>query len=259
MGRMNNLEIITLDEKNIAEEHICCAISDKKSANGYNQKKDWLKKQFPKRYVFKKFNVEHKVFIEYCPAEIAWSPIEANGYMFIGCFWVAGRYKSKGYGKQLLSKCIKDSKNKNGVVIVSSDKKRPFLADKQFFLKNGFDVCDYAPPYFELLVKKNILNVQSPKFKKIAKENICEDKKGLTVYYSNQCPFTDYYVNTELKVIAKDYNIPLKIIHVDTIERAHAIPSAFGVYNVFYKGAFLTHEMLTKKRFEKIWKNLKTL
>ncbi|MFH1442050.1 MAG: GNAT family N-acetyltransferase [Candidatus Omnitrophota bacterium] len=253
------MEIKTLNERNIAEEHICCAISDKKCLNGYNQKKNWLKKQFSKGYVFKKIDVKHKVFIEYCPAEIAWASIEANEYMFINCFWVAGSYKGKGFGKQLLSECIKDSKNKNGVLIISSDKKRPFLADKKFFLKNGFDVCDYAPPYFELLVKKNKSNAKSPKFKKVAKENICEDKKSLTVYYSDQCPFTDYYVNIELKEIAKNYGIPLKIIHIDTKEKAHAIPSAFGIHNVFYKGKFLTHELLTKKRFDNMWKEIKNI
>ena len=68
------LKIITLDEKNIADEHICCAMSDKKCAEGYNLKKDWLKKQFPRGFVFKKFNVKHKVFIEYVPAENAWTP-----------------------------------------------------------------------------------------------------------------------------------------------------------------------------------------
>lgn len=250
------MKIKTLNEKNIAEEHICCAISDKKCVKGYNQKKEWLKKQFSKGYVFKKLDVKHKVFIEYCPAEIAWVPIDAPEY--INCFWVGGSYKGKGFGKQLLSECIKDSKNKNGIVIISSDKKRPYLADKKFFLKNGFEICDSAPPYFELLAKKNKSNGKSPKFKKHAKENICNNKKGLTVYYSNQCPFTDYYVNTELKEIAKDYDIPLKTIHVDTEEKAHAIPSAFGIYNVFYKGKFLTHEMLTRKKFEKIWKDIKS-
>ena len=48
------MEIKTLNEKNIAEEHICCAISDKKCIDGYNQKKNCLKKQFSKGYIFQK-------------------------------------------------------------------------------------------------------------------------------------------------------------------------------------------------------------
>ena len=95
--------------------------------------------------------------------------------------------------------------------------------------------------------------------KSLQKKILVKTKKGLTVYYSNQCPFTDYYVNIELKEIAKSYGIPLKIIHIDTKVKAHDIPSAFGIHNVFYKGKFITHELLTKKKFEKIWKDIKNL
>lgn len=250
------MEIVTLSPENIEHEHICCAISDKKCSTGYNRKKDWLKKQFSKGYVFKKYDVKHKVFIEYCPAEIAWLPIEANGYMVINCFWVAGSYKGKGLGRQLLEECINDSKNKKGIVVLTSDKKRPFLSDKKFFTKYGFVTSDSAPPYFELLIKKNEPDAKLPKFKKSAKENTCKNDKGLSVFYSNQCPFTDYYVNTELNEIAKQYRIPIDIKHINTRKAALSNPSAFTIYSVFYKGKFFTHEILTKKRFDKLWKTI---
>lgn len=35
---------ITLTEDNIDKEHICCAFSDKKCLEGYECKKEWLKK-----------------------------------------------------------------------------------------------------------------------------------------------------------------------------------------------------------------------
>ena len=35
-------EYINLDEKNIDEEHICCAIGDPKHQNGVDKKKDWV-------------------------------------------------------------------------------------------------------------------------------------------------------------------------------------------------------------------------
>jgi ribosomal protein S18 acetylase RimI-like enzyme len=63
-------------------------------------------------------DVKHKVFIEYGHAEEAWAPIDASGYMLINCFWVAGSYKGQGYGKKLLKECLKDSKDKNGVVVI---------------------------------------------------------------------------------------------------------------------------------------------
>ena len=45
-------QIISLDKTNIDKEHICCAISDKKCKDSYELKKDWLKKEFDKGYVF---------------------------------------------------------------------------------------------------------------------------------------------------------------------------------------------------------------
>jgi len=40
------MKILQLTDKNIESEHICCAISDKKSKGGYQKKKDWLKSEF---------------------------------------------------------------------------------------------------------------------------------------------------------------------------------------------------------------------
>ena len=130
------------------------------------------------------------------------------------------------------------------------------ISDKKFFLKNGFEVCDTANPYFELLVRKNNTDAPSPKFNQYAKENKCINNNGLTVYYTNQCPFTDYYVNIELKNIADSYNIPLEIIRISSHEKAKNAPSAFCTYSLFYKGRFITHEIISKNKFEKIYKDL---
>ena len=40
-GNMN--EYINLTLENMKEEHICCAIGDKKHQNGVNCKKEWIK------------------------------------------------------------------------------------------------------------------------------------------------------------------------------------------------------------------------
>ena len=105
-----DLKIISLDEQNLAQEDICCALADKKNQAGVSLKKDWLKCRFQEGLKFKKFNVRGKVFIEYLPAEKAWKPVHAPGYMFIDCLWVAGSYKGQGLGTRLLEECIEDSK-----------------------------------------------------------------------------------------------------------------------------------------------------
>lgn len=79
-------ELKDLDSGNIASEHICCAISDKKCADGYHAKKEWLIKEFENGYVFRRINERAKVFIEYGPAEKAWIPITAPNYLNINCF-----------------------------------------------------------------------------------------------------------------------------------------------------------------------------
>ena len=255
---MNDLrEIITLNKENINDEHICCAISDKKCIEGYLKKKEWLKQQIPKGYVFKKFNINHKVFIEYCPSDIALLPITAPNYMVINCFWVAGQYAGKGYGKRLLGECMNDSANKDGILVLTSNKKRPYISDKKFFIKQGFEVCDTASPYFELLVYKNNLDAINPNFNRSAKENVCSNKNGLTVYYSNCCPFTEYYTNTVLSKLASREGIALEIIKIDNKEQANSLPSAFSIYSVFYNGNFITHEILNERKFNKIIDGIK--
>ena len=133
---------ITLD--NIDQEHICCAISDKKHFEGVFNKKEWLKKRITEGHVFRKLNVQGKVFVEYAPLEKAWVPIEGTGFLYIYCLWVSGKFKGHGYGKQLLEYVINDAKKKGkqGVCVISSKKKKSYLADKKFFLKYGFEVVD---------------------------------------------------------------------------------------------------------------------
>jgi ribosomal protein S18 acetylase RimI-like enzyme len=250
------LKLIRLTPDNIDAEHICCAISDKKCADGYAAKKNWLRDQFQNGYTFLKLDVRHKVFIEYVPAEYAWAPVEAPGYVYIGCFWVAGQYKEHGYGRKLLDRCLADAKGSNGVVVLSSPRKIPYLADKKFFSSNGFEVCDTAHPYFELMALRMKKNAPMPRFTERARKNRAGRPDGLTVYFTNQCPFTEYYVNVELENIAKKHRLPLEIRKIDTLKKARANPSPFAIYSLYYRGEFLTHEIMTAKKFESIMKNL---
>ncbi|WP_254713161.1 hypothetical protein [Polaribacter sp. HaHaR_3_91] len=98
-------DFITLDSESIENEHICCAISDKKCLSSYHAKKDWLKNQFEKGYVFRRINERAKVFIEYADAEESWVPITAPNYLNINCFWVSGKYKKQGLAKKLFTDC----------------------------------------------------------------------------------------------------------------------------------------------------------
>ena len=93
-------------------------------------KKAWLKERLDEGLVFLKGNVRGKCFIEYIPAEYAWAPIEAEGYMVIDCLWVSGQFKGHGYSNLLLNACIEDSKEKGKKGLVSRHEKQPPLKKK---------------------------------------------------------------------------------------------------------------------------------
>jgi len=248
----DNLNIISLTEENINNEHICCGFSNQMLAQGTRLKKELIKRRLPEGFKFKKVDVRGKVFIEYVPAEHAWSPVEAPGYTFIHCFWVSGRYKGQGLGTMLLDEC---SGKKNGVVCITTKKVMPFLTDKGFFLKKGFMVCDTAPPYFELMVKK-FKDAPLPKFRDSAKKGIMDNNKGLTFIYSDLCPFTDHWVD-KLISYAQEINIPSQKAKMTTLKQAQNAPSAFSVFSIFYNGEFLTHKIPSQKEFIKILKGKK--
>ena len=183
------MEYIRVTNENIDKEHICCAISNNNDIQ-VSSKKDWLNERFDEGLVFLKSKERGKCFIEYIPAENAWNPIVADSYMYINCLWVAGSFKGHGYSTDLLNACIEDSKikGKKGLCILSSKKKKPFLADPKFLKHKGFTVCDEADNGIQLWCLFFGEKTSLPKFKEGAKHPHI-DEIGYVLYYTNQCPF----------------------------------------------------------------------
>ena len=248
------MEILKLTDKNIQDEHICCAISDKKCKNGYEKKKDWLKTEFKNGYSFQKVDVRGKVFIEYVPIEESWLPLEGKNFMVINCFWVAGQFKGQGNGKRLLQQCLDDAKSKgmDGIVAISSEKKKPFMSDPKFFKLQGFEIIDEAPPFFKLWGLKINAKAEFPKILDSAKLGTCPNKEGITAYYSNTCPFTEHYTNVLLREYAEKKNIPLTINYIKNKEDARKMPIPWIINSVFYKGELVTLEMKVEKHLDKL-------
>ena len=247
---------ITLTKENIDNEHICCAFSDKKCSDSYNKKKEWLRKEFDNGYVFRRLDARAKVFIEYVPAEKAWIPVDAPNYLMINCFWVSGQYKGQGHAKALLQSAIDDAKKqgKDGLVTVVGTKKFHFMSDTKWLLYQGFTVAEKIGSGFSLLVLKFGDNALLPSFKECVKSGECIDKNGLVIYYTNRCPFTDYYVNDALSSLTQEYNIPLKIKKIENLTDAQNMPAPATIFSAFYNGKFLTTDMsiCTKSRFVKL-------
>jgi GNAT superfamily N-acetyltransferase len=250
-----NTNFITLTKENIGKEHICCAFSDKNGKDSYELKKEWLKKEFDNGYVFRRLDERAKVFIEYVPAEKGWIPIHAPNYLLINCFWVSGHYKGKGYAKALLQSAMDDAvqQGKNGLVTVVGAKKFHFMSDTKWLLRQGFVTCEELSSGFSLLVKKCNQNAPNPAFNESVKSGECPDKEGLTVYFSNRCPFSENSVTTSLQETADKRNIPLKIIKLETMEQAQSAPTPATIFSLFYRGRFITTDISVcmDSRFDK--------
>lgn len=245
------MEIITVTKDNLEQEHICCAISNNNDCQ-VSAKKSWLAERFSDGLVFKKGNVRGKCFIEYIPAEKAWSPIKADGYMYIDCLWVSGKFKGQGNSNLLLEECIKDSKEKEkqGLVVLSSKKKMPFLSDPKYLRHKGFELADTAAPFYELLYLPFGKVSDKPRFKDSVKSPRIEGQ-GFVLYYTYQCPFTAKYVPL-IETVANEKSIPFKTVRFETAEQAQNAPAPFTSYSLFFNGEFVTHEILSGKKFEKI-------
>ena len=249
------MELISVTKDNLEQEHICCAISNNKDCQVLS-KKNWLNEQFEDGLVFLKGNVRGKCFIEYMPAEKAWAPVEADGYMYINCLWVSGQFKGQGYSNRLLEHCIAEArvKGKKGLVALSSKKKMPFLSDGAYLKHKGFVEADTAAPYYELLALPFGEGTALPRFLECAKTGEI-DEKGWVLYYTAQCPHTAKYVPI-LTEYAGNQGIQIKAVKLETREDARQSPSPFTTYAVFYDGKFVTNEILSEESFEKYRKKV---
>ena len=173
-------------------------------------------------------------------------------YVYIYCLWVAGSFKGKGIGKELLEYAIEDAKNKkmNGICTLVSQKKKPFLGEKKFFEHYGFKVVDSINDY-ELLALE-FEKGDTPKFSDSARKMEI-DSQDFTIYYSNECPYVEYEVK-ELSEYAKSKNIKLNFIKIDSLEKAKNAPCIFNNWANFYKGKFISNTILNANAFEKLIK-----
>ena len=245
------MEYIRVTKENLEQEHICCAISNNKDVQ-VSSKKAWLAERFNEGLVFLKSVERGKCFIEYIPAENAWNPIAADNYMYIDCLWVSGSFKGHGYSNDLLDECIRDSKEKgkSGLCILSSAKKKPFLADPKFLAHKGFKVCDEADNGIQLWYLPLSADASIPQFKECARHpKIAEC--GYVLYYTSQCPFNAKYVPV-LEAVAKKQGVSFKAIHLQSKSEAQNAPTPITTYAFFRDGEYLTNEQMNDTRFLKV-------
>ena len=209
------MDYIRVTKENIDREHICCAMSGKQSL----AKKEWLKQRFEEGLVFYRSAERGKCFIEYIPAENAWVPIDAAGWLYINCLWVSGSLKGHGYSSELLT-------------------------------HKGFKVSDISDCGINLMYLPLAENARPPKFKDCAKHPKVEEN-GFVLYYTDQCPYTYYWV-PKVQEAAKEHGIPFKTVHITEKETAQNVPAPVTTYALFRDGKFVTQSIQSDKKFLKL-------
>lgn len=240
------MDYIRITEENIDTEHICCAMSGRQS----ERKKAWMKQRFSEGLVFYRSKERGKCFIEYIPAENAWVPIEAPGYLYIDCLWIAGAMKGQGYSNDLLAECIRDAgqQGKKGLCILSSEKrKKEFLADPKYLSYKGFRRADTSDCGITLMYLPLCDDAPAPKFRECAKHpHIAET--GFVIYYTDQCPFTYYWVPRVVEAAAEQ-GIEVRTVHITDREAAQNTPAPVTTYALFRDGEFVTQAIQSDKKF----------
>ena len=224
------MEYIRITRDNIDAEHVCCAMSGKQAL----AKKEWLKRRFDEGLIFYRSVERGKCFIEYITAENAWVPIQADGYLYIDCLWVAGSMKGHGYSNDLLRECVRDAKEqgRKGLCILSAEgRKREFLSDAKYLAHKGFMVADTSSCGIMLMYLPFGSDTEPPQFKECAKYPTA-DCDGFGLYYTDQCP--------------------LKTIHIISREQAQNTPAPVTTYALFKDGEFLTQGIQSDKKFLKL-------
>ena len=247
------MKIINLTLENIEEHSFFCIKNTKEP--GFHAKLEWFthrQKEGLKLKVIYANDGKQVGFIEYVPAEYAWRPVEANGWLFIQCIMVyPNKYRNTGAASALINEAIRDAKktDKNGVCTMTS--LGPWIATKKLFTKMGFDKVDRGGR-FELMAQQ--LKETSVVPKLINWENNLSRYKGWHLQYADQCPWHEKGVQALIKS-ASERGIELKVKKVESSKEAKQMPSGFGVFALVHDGKLLEDHYISKRRFETIIEN----
>jgi GNAT superfamily N-acetyltransferase len=248
--------IVEIDKGNLDRLGLMCQKS-KKSGEGYRNKLKWTKERFEEGLRIRMLLVDEgpkrgnvsKGFIEYIPGEFAWRGIDAKGYMVIHCIWVVGWTRGHGYGSELLEHCENDAKGMNGVAVVTSD--QHWLPNKNLFRKHGYEEAGMAQPGFEILVKRFSRDSPLPKFNATPRQRLDKYRCGITVFKSDQCPYTADSLK-EIKEVAAEHDLPLAVESIGNCNEAQNSVHPYGTYCVLINGKVVTYRPIGKKRMNEL-------
>ena len=113
--------------------------------------------------------------------------------------------------------------------------------------KNGFEVVGQAPPSFQLLVKR-FDDVPLPTFPDDWNKRSGHYGSGLTIVYSDQCPYIEDAVKGTLE-IAGERGVKGQTVKLESSQQVRdSAPSAYGIFNIVYNGKLVTYHYISSKK-----------
>ncbi len=162
---MSKITFIDVTPENVNDHGFFCIKNTK--AVEFEMKKEWFEKSYAEGLRIKIMlnEAEKQIgYIEFVPAENAWRPINAPGFMFIQCmFMYSNKDKNIGNGSLLVQTVEKEAKKLKLKGVCTMTSKGTFMADKRLFEKNGYTQTEKLDR-FELMTKKIDKNSPDPKF-----------------------------------------------------------------------------------------------
>jgi GNAT superfamily N-acetyltransferase len=245
------MPIIDVTPENVDQVGFYCVKSRKNK--GWIAKRNWLDGEWEhglKIKILADDEACHHGFIEYTRGEHAWRPVEAPGWLFVHCLLVIDKADTgKGYASQLVQACMDDAKEQGvkGVTVFTSD--GPWLAGKEIFLKQGFELVD-TRERFELLMYRLDDQAEPPRF--LDWEGRREGRTGWEMVYAHQCPLFWKSIQ-DLPAYAESHDELVKLTELQSAEEARAIaPSGYGVYTLLHNGELVSDYYVSKGRFKNL-------
>jgi hypothetical protein len=247
---MKTFSIIEVTPENVDKEKFFCV----KNINdpGFGIKKKWFIERYNEGLrirILKNQQSKAIGFIEYVPADFAWRPVEAPGFMFVHCMFVyANDDKRRGNGSLLLKSCEQDSLEKgySGVCVMTSE--GTWITNKELFLRNGYSEIS-SLGRFELLAKKFNETCANPILLDWTQKQ--EAYSGWNLVYADQCPWHGKAVKA-LQLVAAETGIELHVKRLSSAAEAKESPSGFGVFSLIKDGQLIEDHYISETRFRNI-------
>jgi hypothetical protein len=247
---MSDPVLIDVTPQNVAKRGLFCLKNTKHP--GFKAKQAWFEERYEDGLRLRLvLNEEGKQagFIEFVPAEMAWRPVDAPGYLFIHCLFIYGRENAgKGFASALIQSCVDDAQRQGKSGVAATCSEGSWLTGKRVFLAQDFVEVDHRERY-DLVARKLDPNASDATLLDWTRHR--SEFSGWNLLYTDQCPYHDRSA-TELVEMARSFEVKLNVTKLTTAREAQRGPTGFGTYAVLRDGRVLEDHYISKGRFRNI-------